>query len=368
MQFSFNLDYYLKFDMRVHLLLILFIVVISCCCDQVDPIENTDYPPEIRGADMSFLPEIKKSGLTFFNQADKPEDMLQTLKNAGVNVVRLRLWHNPSDVTSNFESVKKLSDEIKKSGMKVMITVHYSDSWVDPGKQTKPAKWKNLDFSTLKDSVYQYTKKIMTEINPEFIQIGNEINGGLLWPDGKINNLAQMKQLIASGTSAVRDANKSTQIIIHYAGTSSADWFYSQISDLDYDIIGLSYYPIWHGKNLDTLKNTMIHLSYKFGKKIFIAETSYPFTLSWNDATTNIIGSESQILSEFPATPLGQKNYLLKIKEIIKSVDKGAGFVYWGSEWVSFKGKDSNSGSTWENQALWDFTNSALPAMDVYSK
>ena len=112
----------------------------------------------------------------------------------------------------------------------------------------------------------------------------------------------------------------------------------------------------------------MIHLSDKFGKKIFIAETSYPFTLSWNDATTNIVGSASQILDEFPATPAGQKNYLLKIKDIIKSTDKGIGFCYWGSEWVSYKGKDSTNGSSWENQALWDFTNSALPAMDVYSK
>lgn len=368
MQFSINLDNFLNSDMRLHLLLILFIAVLFCCCDQVDPIENLDYLPEIRGADMSFVPEIEKSGLTFFNQEDKPEAMLLTLKKAGVNVIRLRLWHNPTDITSNFESVKKLSEEIKKLGMKVMVTVHYSDSWADPGKQTKPAQWKNLDFNTLKDSVYQYTKKIMTYINPEFIQIGNEINSGLLWPEGKINNLSQMKQLIVSGISAVREANKSTQIIIHFAGTSSSDWFYSQISDIDFDIIGLSYYPIWHGKDLDVLKNTLLILSLKYGKKVIIAETSYPFTLSWNDATTNIVGSESQILPEFPATPIGQKNYLLKIKEIIKGIDKGAGFVYWGSEWVSYKGKDSKTGSTWENQALWDYTNSALPALDVYSK
>lgn len=351
--------------MKTIILYIFFILFVSCTHENNNIADEDSI--EIRGADMSLLPELRKSGLTFFNENDKPEDMLKTLKNAGVNVVRLRLWHNPSELTSGFQSVKNIADEIKKSGMKVLITVHYSDSWADPGKQTKPAKWKNLDFNTLKDSVYQYTKKIMNEINPEYIQIGNEINSGMLWPDGKINNPGQMKQLISSGISAVREVNKSTAVIIQFAGIKSSDWFYSQISDLDYDIIGLSYYPIWHGKNLDTLKNTMVNLSDKFGKKIFIAETSYPFTLSWNDATTNIIGSESQILPEFPPTPAGQKNFLLKLKEIVSSIDKGAGFCYWGTEWVSFKGKESTTGSSWENQALWDFTNSALPAMEVYS-
>jgi arabinogalactan endo-1,4-beta-galactosidase len=368
MQFSINLDKIFKLYMKLLIVLMIFFAFILGCIDYnyIEP--NEDYKPEIRGVDMSLLPELKNSGLTFFNQSDKPEDMLQTLKNAGVNVIRLRLWYDPAEPNSGFESVKTIAKEIQQKGLKVLLTVHYSDSWADPGKQTKPAKWKVLDFNTLKDSVYQYTKRIMKEINPEFIQIGNEINSGLLWPEGKIGNLTQMKQLISSGISAVRAANKSTEIIIHFAGTSSSDWFFSQLFDLDYDIIGLSYYPIWHGKDLDVLKNTLMNLSQKYGKKVIIAETSYPFTLSWNDATTNIIGSESQILAEFPATPIGQKNYLMKIKEIIKSIDKGAGFVYWGSEWVSYKGKDSKSGSTWENQAFWDFTNSALPAFDVYSK
>lgn len=368
MLFSINLDKIFKLYMKLLIVFIIFFAFIPGCIDHnyIEP--NEDHNLELKGVDMSLLPEIEKSGLTFFNQNDKPEDMLKTLKNKGVNVIRLRLWYDPAEPNSGFESVKTIAKEIQKYDLKVLLTVHYSDSWADPGKQTKPAKWKVLDFNTLKDSVYQYTKKIVNEINPEYIQIGNEINSGLLWPEGKISNLQQMKQLIASGITGVRDADKSTQIIIHFAGTSSSDWFFSQVSDLDYNIIGLSYYPVWHGKDLDVLKNTLMNLSQKYGKKVLLAETSYPFTLSWNDATTNIIGSESQILPEFPATPVGQKDYLLKIKEILTSIDKGAGFVYWGSEWVSYKGKDSKFGSTWENQALWDFTNSALPALDVYSK
>jgi arabinogalactan endo-1,4-beta-galactosidase len=342
----------------------LFLLLFSCEKENSSPVNENSL--EIKGADMSLLPEIRKSGLTFFNENDKPEDMLLTLKKAGVNVIRLRIWNNPSVTTSDFASVKTLADEIKSNGMKVMLTVHYSDTWADPGKQTKPEKWKSLAFEQLRDSVYQYTKKIMTNINPEYIQIGNEINGGLLWPDGKISNLSQMKQLLQKAVIAVREINKNTRIIIHFAGYKNSDWFYSQLTDLDYDIIGLSYYPIWHGKNLDTLKNTMVRLSDDFGKKIFIAETSYPFTLSWNDATTNIIGSDDQILTEYSATPQGQKNYLQKIKEIVSGIPKGIGFCYWGSEWVSYKGKNSTSGSSYENQALWDFTNSSLPAVEVY--
>ena len=348
------------------LILFLFLVFFSCSKGDDKPDIVEEETLEIKGADMSFLPEIRQSGLTFFNENEKPEDMLLTLKRAGVNTIRIRLWHSPTEANSGFASVKKLSDEIKNLGMKVMLTVHYSDTWADPGKQTMPAKWKSLTFDQLKDSVYQYTKKIMTDINPEFIQIGNEINSGLLWPEGKINKLTQMKQLLQQGVSAVREINVNTKIIIHFAGYKNSDWFFSQISDLDYDIIGLSYYPMWHGKSLDTLNLNLSGLSETYNKSIIIAETSYPFTLSWNDATNNIIGSESQILTQYPATPVGQKNFLQKIKELIVNTPKGIGFCYWGSEWVSYKGKNSTLGSSYENQAFWDFTNSSLPALEAY--
>ncbi len=320
----------------------------------------------IKGADLSYLPEIRQSGYAFYNTNGQAEDMLMTLKNAGANVIRLRLWNNPSDQISNFTTVKKLSAEIKSLGLKTLITVHYSDSWADPGKQTKPSLWQNLNFTNLQDSVYAYTKKIMTEMNPDYIQIGNEINGGLLWPEGRSSNISQMKLLLQKAINAVRETNINTKIIIHFAGFSNASSFYTNISDIDFDIIGLSYYPLWHGKDLTALKQTMISLSDNMNKKIFIAETSYPFTHSWNDWTNNIIGSDAQILPEFTATPQGQKNFLNKIKEIVTEVPKAIGFCYWGCEWVSYKGNQSTVGSTWENQAFWDFSNYALPVLEVY--
>jgi len=248
--------------------------------------------------------------------------------------------------------------------MKVLLTVHYSDTWADPGNQEKPEQWNNSYFSQLKDSVYIYTKKIVSEINPNYIQIGNEINNRFLHPDGK--NTENMKELLKSGIKAVRETNLSTKIIIHYAGFEGANYFYSTISDLDFDIIGISYYHIWHGKDLNSLKQNLITISNSVNKPIFIAETSYPFTLKWNDYTNNVIGLESQLLTDYAASPEGQKAYLNKIKSLISEVPKGIGFCYWGSEWISYKGNTSSEGSSWENQAFWDFENKILPVLDCY--
>ncbi|MBS4044277.1 MAG: glycosyl hydrolase 53 family protein [Chitinophagaceae bacterium] len=360
----------MKSNLKYYNLIVILFLMTSCSksndSTNTTPVIPTTKTLEIKGADISYLPEIRQSSIQFYNAIGQAEDMLTTLKNAGVNVIRLRLWKNPTDATSSFQTVKNLSTEIKALGMKTLITVHYSDSWADPGKQTKPAQWQSLNFTQLQDSVYIYTKKIMQEMNPDYIQIGNEINGGLLWPEGSASNNSQMKLLLQKGITAVREINTSTKIIIHYAGFSNASNFYNSISTLDYDVIGLSYYPLWHGKDVNALKQTMINLSDTYNKKIFIAETSYPFTHSWNDWTNNIIGSDAQILPEFAATPFGQRGFLNKIKEILTEVPKGIGFCYWGAEWVSYKGNQATNGSTWENQAFWDFSNYALPVLDVY--
>lgn len=347
-------------------LLAILSVFISCSKVAGNDDVITEKGLEIKGADLSFLPEIGQSGVVLKNATNQPEAILLTLKNAGVNVIRLRLWKNPSEINSNFTTVKNLTHEIQQLGMKVMLTVHYSDTWADPGNQTKPGQWQGIPFNQLKDSVYFYTKKIITEINPEYIQIGNEINHGFIWPDGNISKLAQFKELLQKGTRAVRETNSQTKIIIHYAGFENANQFYTNISNVDYDIIGLSYYPMWHGKNLETLKQNLISISDTHNKPIFIAETSYPFTFGWNDYTNNVIGLESQILPQFSATPQGQKDYLNNLKEIINNVPKGIGFCYWGGEWISFKGNTASNGSSWENQAFWDFENKSLPVLDCF--
>lgn len=321
---------------------------------------------EIKGADLSYLPELRQSGIILKNAEGQAEDPLTSLKKAGVNTIRLRLWKNPTSPNSSFKSVKNLSQEIKSRGMKVMLSVHYSDTWADPGQHKKPLQWENLSLSALKDSVSAYTQKIVREINPEYLQVGNEINNGFLFPEGSIQNLSQMKTLLKSGIDAAKSANPNVKIILHYAGYQDAQSFYSKLSDLNYDIIGLSYYPLWHGKNMAELESQLSQISQTQYKPIFIAETSYPFTLQWNDQTHNVIGDNTQILSQFSATKEGQKQYLQEIKNMMTKIPKGIGFCYWGAEWVAYKGANATDGSSWENQAFWDFNNQLLPVSEVY--
>ena len=331
--------------------------------------ENSPVPVntlEIKAADLSFLPEVRASGLIIKNESGQAEDMLQTLKNNGATCIRLRLWKDPAASTSSFNSVKALSQEIKNKGMKVWLSVHYSDTWADPGHQQKPAAWNGISFSQLKDSVSNYTKKIATEIAPDYIQIGNEINNGFLYPEGSTGNLAQLKELLGAGTQAVRAFAPNCKIMLHCAGYDVADHFFTTLQSIDYDIMAISYYPVWHGKNIADLRAALTSLSASKNKPVVIAETAYPFTFGYNDFTNNIIGDNSQVIPIYPARREGQQNYLMQLKNTVKEIPKGAGFCYWGAEWIAMYGPASTSGSSWENQALWDFDNKALPAIHVF--
>jgi arabinogalactan endo-1,4-beta-galactosidase len=322
----------------------------------------------IRGADFSFVPEIESSGTSFLHNG-QAEDPLQTFKSFGGNTIRLRLWHQPVAGRSGLEEVKTYAARVKAKGLKVWLTVHFSDTWADPGHQTKPAAWNGLNFSNLKDSLSAYMGKVAREIKPDILQIGNETNNGLLWPDGKLSTQpANTLLLFKAAISEARAQSPQSKLMLHYAGPSGSDWFFNQCKDLDFDYIGISYYPIWHGKNMETLKTSLNSLGQTYKKKVLVAETSYPFTFGWNDWTNNVVGLESQILTAYPASPEGQKEYLHSLKAIVKSTSHGIGFCYWGGEWIAFKGNQASNGSSWENQALWDFDRKSLPALSAFSK
>lgn len=349
----------------------LFLVSCSSGGDSPDP-TPTPTPTEdsfVRAADLSFVPEIEAAGVSFKNN-NTAQDPLLTLKNAGVNYIRIRLWHTPIDGHSGMAEVKQLATRVRNLGMKVWLTVHYSDTWADPGHQSKPTAWQSLNFNDLKSAVSVYTSQIMTEINPEIIQIGNETNDGFLWPEGKLStNEAQYLELTNAAVSSVRNANNSTKIMLQYAGISnSADWYFNKVKNVNYDYIGISYYPVYHGTSLADVKTKLTTLNQTFSKKVLIAETSYPFTLGWNDWTNNVVGQSNHLVAGYDATATGQKNYILAIKSLVKSVPNGLGFCYWGGEWIAFKGNQATNGSTWENQALWDFNNNALEGIQAFSK
>ena len=353
--------------MERFIILLSILILFQSCSPTGQEIEPVRTDLEFRAADISFLPEIRKSGAVTYNSEGKPQDMLTILKNEGLNVARLRIWNEPTGVHSTLKEVSDLAVEMRVKGIKVWITLHYSDWWADPGKQNKPAAWQNLKFDELKERVFQFTRQVMLEVQPDYIQIGNEINNGFIWPDGHINNPDKMKALLHEGIRAVRETNENTKVMLHYAGHHGAKTFFETCKEMDFDLIGVSYYPFWHGTSLDSLKNNLNLLYETFNKDIVIAETAYPFTLQWNDQTNNVIGEKWQIHPDYPATPKGQYDFLLKIKEMILECPGGAGFSYWAPEWIAAYGSEAKNGSSWENQALWGFDNKALPAMKIFN-
>jgi arabinogalactan endo-1,4-beta-galactosidase len=322
----------------------------------------------IRGADLSFLPLWQKHGARYYDRNGHEKTALDIFMENGMNTVRLRLFVHASGFNGNREPVVAFARQIHAKGLKVWLDLHYSDTWADPGHQLKPKTWQNLSFDQLADSVFSYTQLVMEQIKPEYIQLGNEINHGFLWPDGHLSHPIQFAALLTKGVEAVRRVNSSTLVILHYAGYRGAENFFALIKkqNIDYDIIGLSYYPWWHGKSLDTLQKVMNTLSNTFQKPVVVAETAYPFTLLWNDQVNNIIGNGSQLIPDFPATPSGQSAFLQHLRQISETVPFGGGFCYWEPDWVTIKKADTVIGSPWENLALFDFNNQALPAMEIF--
>ena len=346
-----------------------FLILISCNKKDINvPNLHNEGSEFISAVDISSYPEISNLNPIFYDLDGNQKNFLLILKENGINTVRLRLWVNPNNEHSGFNEVKQFAEILKTNGFKTWLTLHYSDTWADPEHQETPTQWQEISFTSLKDSVFNYTKRVVTELKPNYIQIGNEINSGFLHPYGHIlDNPQNFIELMKMGVSAVRTNSNDTKIILHFAGIENADWFFSQVNTLDYDIMGLSYYPIWHGKSLENLKIKMKQLSQTYNKNILIAETAYPFTLEWNDWTTNIVGLEGQlILPEYPATIEGQEKFIKQIKRLTNDVENGIGFCYWGAELISWKGNESTEGSPWENQALFDFDNKALPVFNEF--
>ena len=340
-------------------------------CSKNNPnlnIDNQNQNNFISAVDISSFPKIQLSEPIFKDESGNVISFLHFLKSNGVNTIRLRLWVNPSDQFSSLDEVISFSDTLKALGFNIYLALHYSDTWADPGQQIIPQNWENYSYTNLKTIIYNYTHMIMEEINPDIIQIGNEINNGFLHPIGNIHtNPDQFKGLINECIRAVRESSSNqSRIMLHYAGHNESVNFFNFFEDLDYDIIGISYYPIWHGKSLNQLEQNLIQLN-NYNKDVMIAETAYPFTLGWNDWTNNIVGLEEQlILPQYPATPNGQKEFIESLKIIISNLENGIGLSYWGAELIAWNGQESTNGSPWENQAIFDFNNKALPIINIF--
>jgi beta-galactosidase len=242
------------------------------------------------GADISFLPQLEERGIKFSDKGVQ-KDAIEILKDHGLNYVRLRIFNNPA-ADSGYSPKKGFCDlahtlqmakRVKAAGMKLLLDFHYSDYWADPEKQYKPSAWKNLSFDLLKDSLYQFTRKVITALkdqgtSPDMVQIGNETNHGMVWPEGHVSNLDSLAQLINAGTAGVKSVDASIIMMMHIALGGQNDESVFFIGNMlnrgvQFDVIGLSYYPKWHG-TLDDLRYNLSDLLRRYKKDLIVVEYS----------------------------------------------------------------------------------------------
>ncbi|MEU0210702.1 arabinogalactan endo-1,4-beta-galactosidase [Streptomyces canus] len=334
---------------------------------------------EIRGVDISSLPKNEDHGAVYRTADGRREDPVRLLAQAGVTHARLKVWVNPADGYNNKAHVLPLARRLKRAGVGIWIDFHYSDSWADPAHQTKPAAWADLDVAGLTRAVYDHTADVLGALKrqgtpAQLVQIGNELNGGLIWPEGNWEHFDTMTAFLKAGLSAARDTTPRIRTILHLANGGDNGlyrwWFDNMVAyGVDFDIIGLSYYPFWHGPIANAAAN-MADITARYGKPCVIAETAYPFTLESEDDVNDILNDPSQLTEGFPATPAGQAAWLRAVADLAAGVPdgQGLGYCYWEGLWTYRAGSgwdptDSSSGNAWENLALFDFQDRALPGL-----
>ena len=366
----------------------------------VDPIDGLR-PDFIMGADVSMLRQIEISGGKYYvNGVEK--DCLRILRDHGVNWIRLRVWNDPTDEhgqglgggNNDLARTVEMAARAKAMGFKFLLDFHYSDWWADPGKQNKPKAWEGLGAEELKQAVYDYTAEVIQRLAgagamPDMVQIGNEVNGGMIWPDGKtwrqgseqIGGHDGFVGLLKQGIQAVRDHDpnhdkpkKKARIIIHLADGGDNE-LYRRVFDtlternVDFDIIGLSYYSYWHG-TLNQLKNNMDDVSKRYHKDVVIAETAYAFTLENSGGLANIFGEKDQAIGGYKATVQGQATAIRDVMAAVAQVPdgRGLGIFYWEPAWIPVKGAGwkTGEGNNWDNQAMFDAEGHALPSVNVF--
>ncbi|MBQ6786854.1 MAG: glycosyl hydrolase 53 family protein [Lachnospiraceae bacterium] len=313
----------------------------------------------IKGMDISSYPEMLDKQYTYYDFNGKEVNLLDFAKEQGFNYGRLRIWNEPERVPEsggycNLKDTLKMAKEIMQRGMGLLLDFHYSDWWADPGNQNLPFAWKELSEDELVEVVYDYTKKVMMALAengtyPDMVQIGNEIRCGMMWPVGAITNWKGLAKLINAGIKAVRDTQgeRDTKIVIHLDQGGRyyyyEEWFDAALAHgvTDFDIIGLSYYPFWHG-TFNDLKNTMEKLIVRYKKPLVLAEIAHAYRMSQG----NLFGEAQERIAGFPANPEAQRTVLELIMSIVAHVsnDMGIGVFYWEPFWQA-KENDGSWGS-----------------------
>jgi arabinogalactan endo-1,4-beta-galactosidase len=338
----------------------------------------------VKGADGSLVLQVEDAGGKFYVDGVET-DVLQVFRDNGFNTIRLKIWHTPEDEYNSLPNVVKMAKRAKEMGFRFMLDFHYSDTWADPGSQYKPSAWEGLSFELLTDSIFAYTRDVIAELKgqgvlPDMVQIGNEITCGMLWNDGRVcnpydtpqqwNRLGTLIKSAVNGLKESLDAGDEVKVILHFdngASISGCRWWFDNITEegVAFDLIGLSYYPWWHG-SMTALRNNLNDLASRYGKDIIVVEGGYPWTLAWNDNMHNFVGLPDQLHEGYPATVEGQANFLRDLMNIIHTTidERGKGFVYWSPEYITAPMQES----PWENIALFDFDGEVLPSITVFDE
>lgn len=359
----------------------------------------------VKGMDLSTLLELERCGAKYYDNGEE-RDLLAIMKSYDVDTIRIRLWNDPWSETGESygagENDLKTSLEIAKrvtaAGFGVLLNFHYSDFWADPGKQIKPKAWADYGVKELEQAVYDYTLESMQTfldagVNITMVQVGNELSNGLLWPEGKVPNYDNIATFVNAGIRAVRKADATIPVMIHLDnGGNNAlyrEWFdnFTKRGE-DFEIIGLSYYPFWHG-SLQMLNDNMNDIAERYGKDLVIAEVSMGYTMEdyknyekLSDEERKGYATRPALVEkiEYPMTKQGQYDFMEDFLNRISHIKggKGKGFFYWEPAWIPVPGsgwatpaslKYMNDpgpcGNEWANQALFDYDGNALPTLSL---
>ncbi|MBL7740870.1 MAG: glycosyl hydrolase 53 family protein [Chitinophagaceae bacterium] len=330
--------------MVIQLVSAAFIFLFNGCNKGSDPAPNPPVTDNFaKGADVGWLTEMEAAGRKFYNNSGAEQECMALLKSLGMNTIRLRVWVNPANGWNGSADVVAKAVRAKNLGMRVMIDFHYSDTWADPGHQTKPVAWAAQDFATLKTSLYNHTFNVLTDlknngVTPEWVQVGNETNDGMLWPEGKAStNMANFAQLVNAGYDAVKAVSPSSKVIVHVSNgfdNSLFRWLFDGLKNNGgkWDVTGMSLYPspsAWQTFNNQCYTN-MTDMVARYDKEVMIVEVG----MSWDQ-------------------PAACKSFIadLIVKTKALAGNKGLGVLYW----------EPQSYNNWQGYTLGAFDNSGKP-------
>lgn len=344
----------------------------------------------VKGGDVSLLSYIEDNGGVYYDASGSADDCLEILKENGLNLVRLRLYNDPGnkdyspskDLPAGYQDeadVLRLAKRAKEKGMQIQLTFHYSDSWTNGADQYKPHEWESLDFAGLENAVYSYTADILAKMaaqgtTPEYVSLGNEVQAGLLYPDGACADEPKMCALLNAGAKAVRETSPESRIVIHSScgeGTQNEvglRWFFGVMREyaVDYDVMGISYYPYYTGMNAYDLRVMCDNLIGAFDKDVLIMETGY----AWNPTLPD--GYSGQIAHNGPYnefSKLGQRDFIADLSNRIKQSKSGRvlGWIYWDPIFMAVPGLGYILGekNVVSNTTLFGFQGEWLPVFDA---